>query len=622
MNFILSNKSFEKEKLEGLSDTLVCGNYKGIFWCRDNQIVSCESPDNYLAFIQGYVNDFSIDKAHSEAQNESAINKMLNNWPAENNVSGSFSITVMHPEKDVIMLFNDVIGFYPLYMYAKNDQIVITSSLIWASSIVKTEFDSVGIAQRSIGKEYANLGSRTILKGFKRVLPGESITLDLSTLETTSFYDNTLYNTINSTIKPIKSDYSEFWEIYKREVDYASEKKSKLSIALSGGMDSRILLGAISESKKTQCLTYGSSDSYEVKVAKKVAKKRHLEFYNYEDLQLYFPSKDKLVDYVKATEALYVISWLEILENRSKDDDTQLLFGDMCEVLPARNIKVYSGRETRISNFIKTNILNQPFKFTQSTNENFETWKERKTENELKRYSKQRLENLDLNISHEILIEGVKTNLNELFDRIKSHQLPYSELYDELYAWYTHSRIPMGKQILLCNSKYSSICPPMGLSILRAASNIHPNNRLNYRFMRGLFKYNPDLKKLNTIPTNQSPWIPQNVYAPFIFLAWGIRSKMDQFLIRRIMKKKNPNLRYRMFKGLNWVKIYQNNTMEDKLALYFTPNHLGKKLTNNMINTIIARKELKKWPLTNTDLISLSSLNIELEIIKQNHSKL
>ncbi|UJH92501.1 hypothetical protein LZ575_08445 [Antarcticibacterium sp. 1MA-6-2] len=40
-------------------------------------------------------------------------------------------------------------------------------------AVTGCEFDEAGIVQRSLGPEYSTLGSRTILKGCKRLLPGE-----------------------------------------------------------------------------------------------------------------------------------------------------------------------------------------------------------------------------------------------------------------------------------------------------------------------------------------------------------------------------------------------------------------------------------------------------------------
>src|SRR5690606_18057844 len=129
----------------------------------------------------------------------------------------------------------------------------------------------------------------------------------------------------------------------------------------------------------------------------------------------------------------------------------------------------------------------------------------------------------------------------------------------------------------------------------RKTSNIHPNLRLNNRFLSQLFKLK-ELRSLNTIPTNQAPLIPQNFPDLIKFPVWGFRSKIDHFLINRILKSKDNNRKYRLFKSLNWVKIYQNPDMERNLKDYFHCNHLGKGLYNHLRDRALKRKNLEQWP--------------------------
>ena len=53
--------------------------------------------------------------------------------------------------------------------------------------------------------------------------------------------------------------------------------------------------------------------------------------------------------------------------------------------------------------------------------------------------------------------------------------------------------------------------------------------------MNTLFRSVEDLKPLNSIPTNQSPWVNRNISDILIFVSWGVRSTIDQFLIKRLM---------------------------------------------------------------------------------------
>jgi Fe-S cluster biosynthesis and repair protein YggX len=125
-----------------------------------------------------------------------------------------------------------------------------------------------------------------------------------------------------------------------------------------------------------------------------------------------------------------------------------------------------------------------------------------------------------------------------------------------------------------------------------------------------------ELKSLNKIPTSQAPFIPQNFLDIIKFPIWGIRSKIDHFLINRLMKSKDPKKRYRLFNSINWVLVYQNPEMEVNLKSYFKNNHLGKNYFNSLLNRAVERKNFKQWPFANTELINGASLNMEIDLIK------
>ena len=223
------------------------------------------------------------------------------------------------------------------------------------------------------------------------------------------------------------------------------------------------------------------------------------------------------------------------------------------------------------------------------------------------------LENSNFNISVEELHQELRKDLNELFDRISSHNLPYIELFEELFKWYTHSRSGMNNQITLCNRKFKSMSPTMGMRVLRSTSNINPNLRLGNRLMDAILKTN---KRLISLPTNQAPFVPQSAPKFFKFLSWGIRSYIDDILIKRIIKKRNPNLRYRLLPSYNWAKCYTSKANFHKFEAYFSSKEIGIIWYTKLANNLISKRELKTWPFTNTVFISASAVNKELELIE------
>src|SRR5690606_29846223 len=124
----------------------------------------------------------------------------------------------------------------------------------------------------------------------------------------------------------------------------------------------------------------------------------------------------------------------------------------------------------------------------------------------------------------------------------------------------------------------------MGMNVLKTASNIHPNQRLDLKFINQLFSAIPELNRLANIPTSQAPLVPANSPNFIKFLLWGVRSIGDNFFIRRIMRNKDPEMRYRLFRSINWVKVYQNPLMESLMDQYFDIDHLGRGIISSVKN--------------------------------------
>ncbi len=610
MKYLITNKQLNPEKIP-FSEEKVYEVFKQGFWIyyeAANPIVF----DDILAFRDGYIFDLSEGFQSYKEKEISALRGITKEWPVKNHITGSFAVTVI--QEKTITICNDCIGVYPIYYY-QGDEFIISSDIYWMAHGIKNfELDDVGITQKLIGYESVNIGSRTILNNVKRLLPGELINFPMDNLsQFEKLYDNTLFN-INDQYDLTGSSLKDYWEQYYNEVKTLLDTDKNPFLALSGGMDSRVLLGSIPTKTKLTCLTYGAEDSYEVKVAKKLSKIKKFEFNSFHDYQLYFPKKDVLSKYIKQSESLRIPNWLEILENVSPNKDSYILLGDMCEALPARNVKKYITKESRIKSFIQHNVLRKDYRFTKSNKAEFKKWKQTIIDELLLIYSKKKIEKL--NLSYDTIIAEVKKDYQEIIDRIYAHQIEYSELYSELFAWYTHSRVSMGQQILTCNSMFKSICPPMSINILRMTSSIHPKYRLGYRFMNKLFRKIPLLKELNSIPTSQSPLVNRKLPSILVFFSWALRSKIDQFFIKRLMKRKNPNMRYRLFKGLNWVKIYQQKDNLKNVESYFSePNLIPSSEKNGAIEKLKGRKTLESWPFTNFDIMGTASIQIQLELM-------
>ena len=571
--------------------------------------------EKYALLSDGYLRDLDKEVGDLEGQKWSVIEALQRDWPLNPNITGSFSATLINSEKQELILCTDQVGLYPLYYLQKEGEFYVSNSIILMGAITGCNFDEAGVVQRSLGPAYATLGSRTILQGCKRLLPGEYLRYDFKGELLQQEFDNRLFQQMTEPSQE-QSGVEEYWEAYKKEVQYCLNYSDKVNIALSGGIDSRIVLGAIPADKELNCYTYGDSGNYETKIAAKLCSLKNGNFHSCSKPDLYFPDPKTFRRKVIETEGVELCSWLEITESIGEKKEEPLLLGELCEALPARNIKSFSSKEFRKKNFLKYFIRNEDYLFNKADNSEFEEWK-KKMIHQFKIYFHERnLEKFDIKINREKLLEALLLNLEELFNRIEAHHLPYTELYDELFSWYTYTRMHLAKHLLVANSKFHAYSPAMSLQMLSLTSRIHPNRRLNYRFAKKLFRRNQDLKKLSKVTTAQAPLVPQNFPDLLKFAMWGIRSTADQFLIGKMMKKRDPQSRYRLFKSINWPGVYQHPRMEQHLKAYFEPNEIGQLFYEDLHKQAVDRKNLKQWPFANLNIINAASLNVELNSIK------
>lgn len=609
MKFVLSNK-----ELKNLGKLPKGGEFHRInslnLYIEGAQLP--EKVNGCYLLNDGYLRDLEKPVKDLLEQRKGVIDGLKGEWPMPENITGSFSALLINERAEQISICTDLVNLYPLYYIQTEEEFLITNSVILAGRSSDREFDKAGIVQRTLGPEYSNIGSRTILKGCKRLLPGEcrrySFTGELLSVE----YDNTLFENISEE----EPSPQEYWKAYKKEVEYCLNASEKANMALSGGIDSRITFGAIPDHKELTCYTFGSPQNYESKIASRLARLKKARFAACYKPELYFPSPEILEKYTFETEGLELCSWLEITESVSKQTKEPMLLGELCEALPARKISAFSSKQFRKENFFKYYVFNKDYRFTPATSENFEIWKQEVFRRFKIYYHEKNLAKFDFPLDQSELLEALKNDLEEIFSRIEAHELPYAELFDELFSWYTYTRMRLSKQLLTANAKFNAYSPAMSLQMLRMTSSIHPNRRLNYRFIKRLFRENKDLRKFYKLPTNQAPLIPQTFPDLVKFGMWGFRSVVDQVFIKRLMRSKDINKKYRWFPSINWAMVYQVPKMEEHLSGYFKRNHLGKAIFKNIFQQAVQRKELKQWPFANWNIINVSSLNIEIDLIK------
>ncbi len=581
----------------------------------------CETS-KAVGYISGYVRCdglvntptelHSVDWLHNSRFLEEVVNNEV--WPLGDNWTGSFAAVGFDKDRRRLVVCNDLIGYRPVYIRQLPEGVIGSSSLILISHCSDCQPDVIGILQRITPPYYCNYGRRTLLSEVWRPLPGEWVCFDSPNATPESRFDNSLCKGV------LDGDPKEIarkvWDCLQREVALAISSNGPVAVALSGGWDSRLVLAAVANiSNQIQCYTYGRDDLYEVQIAKRCADAVGASHSAFSIEEKYFPPRQRFEQLVKDTEAAKFMVWNTILEQVNAPQGIVLLLGDMTESIQGRDIVSLSYRKSKISSFLRWLFDKEHELSMESTREQFIVWS-----SDLKRDLINSICNmksrLSSRLSSQVTTDEIKQVTENDIDlsllRVLLNWPSFTCMFNEIFQWFHEARLLMTCQDLLLESRFFTINPCMSMRFLRLISTVHPRIRVSFRLLDAIARL-PELEKLARIPSAQVPWV--SGLAPLFMrkLIWGFRSKVDQILIRRMLKAKNPNLRQRVLKSLDYVAEYRRPETIENVKSWFSGRWIKP---DYYVELCRKRAALEAWPLINLDIAAPANVSVILDLCK------
>lgn len=582
-----------------------------------------ESPDA-LGTVSGYVRcddleDASEGSGHShERHGQRFISEIASDshWPLDGRWTGSFGAIVYSKLRREIILCNDLIGYHPVYFSTSGKGILGGTSLIVLSHCVECEVDVVGVAQR-ITSPYCNYGRRTILKQVSRLLPGEWLKFAAEGQKFDSVFDNSLcdglmrgdVNTIARTV----------WDCLERETVLGAGVTDRVCVAMSGGWDSRLVLGGVAHRVDTvDCYTYGGEDHYEVGLARRCASAVGASHRSFPIENKYFPSRESLEGLVRETESANFMEWYGIIEAcKSGGEKSTLLLGDLCESIDGRYMGEFSSRQARKKSFVN-GLLGKSDQIAVATTAAFNQWKEEKE----KRIIESIIGSIDKlspalasRCTEDLIARSVASDLEISFQRVRENMPPFTPMYDELFLWFHRVRFLLANQIPFLASAFRPVCPGVSMRFLRLITTVHPRLRMRRRLMNAIARL-PEFDALARVPSAQIPWLSARAPSLMRDVLWGVRSGLDQVLIKSVMKSKNGQKRQRVLPSLDYIKEYQRDYVVPNVRDWFS----GRWIRGDQyIQTVKGRADLSAWPLIGVDISAPANVSITLDLCRVNN---
>ena len=576
--------------------------------------------ENFIGAVSGYVNNVNEqnlagdDETNHPRQNERFLAEISeNSWALEDNWTGNFAAAAFSPAKGEITLGNDIIGHLPLYYSQLDEGFAGGTSLIVLSRALECETDAIGVLQR-ITVPFCNYGRRTLLKNVSRLLPGERLRWTPRGAIVKREYDNSLCGEL------IDSDVGvaarRVWNCLQDEITTVTGDGKPFAVAMSGGWDSRLVLGGVRESGPlVTCLTYGGEDHYETRIARRCAEAIGASHECFPIDDRYFPARRQIETLIKETESGNYFEWFGIIEKaRSNGEKVPLLLGDLCESIDGRYMTEFSTRKARINSFL-SGLAGGTESFPPADAAAFELWRDNKRI-EITTALLANLPKLSGDLSDSLskaqIVREIEADLELSFARVRDNEPQFAAMYDEFFIWFHRIRFLLGNQITWLGAAFRPVSPALSSRFLRLITSIHPKLRIRKRLMNGIIRL-PEFDGLARIPSAQIPFL--NSRAPDIIkdIFWGTRFGLDQLLIRRSLRTKNPHKRQRVLRSLDYVKEYRRENSRTNVESWFSGKYIKR---DDYLRIFRERAALNAWTLINVDIAAPANVSIILDLCR------
>ncbi len=288
-------KSFEGSKLFTMEQNFDFGNYHSKTLAHENfnlyaigkyeQFRDLYEDEKYIVLIYGY----AFDRISSNVENKKRLFAkdlcdlyVTQKLQIPKFIKGSYTVLVFSKSDNYLSAFTDEMNIRNVYYgITKSGNLVLSSSL---SAFSKYSNDDFGMVNKKSIIEYAlfdsDLTNETFLQNVKFLEPGSLFQYSTKDgLKIEKFWN--IFEAFKSDKPEMtkKESFDKIEDLLKKNLALYLSEPDKTAFALTGGYDSRTNL-ALLEGKHDNGFfySYGSANTYDIRFARKVAKKLKLNY--------------------------------------------------------------------------------------------------------------------------------------------------------------------------------------------------------------------------------------------------------------------------------------------------------------------------------------------------------
>lgn len=473
-------------------------------------------------------------------------------------LNGSFCLVIFNIKVPSVLLVTDRFGTRPIYYAFMNGDIIFSSH---CRAILEypfpRNFNLKTLVRFLYHGKLGILGDETWFEGIN-LMPSASVLTFSEKGYTLEKYWDLVYSA-----QPANEDVlvQALVKAFKKAVNLRVEDLDGVSVLLSGGLDSRCVLGAIKETSKITAVTFGIKDCDDIAVAKKVTKRlgvNHL-IINYDP--------DRLVDY-----SFEVVS---LTDGQGTVNTSYIPY--VAEKMKENGIKYYL-QGYMLDLLLGGSYLSKEF-FEPKNSANFLAAMERK----FSLFQTSELRKL-LNKRFHEYIPVVQEEFVKSIMEAKGGNLPNKADY---FAIDTRVRRYTLMGSILLREFVEELLPTIDNEVIEIIRRIPPELRFDHRIYRKfLFALNFELAKVPYQKTLLLPIVPSRLWHPSTLVIGALkRLSRDAFRYKRSYFEFNEILR----RHPRWINLLKETLMNEN-ALIYKFGYLNRDYVTKVVNEHFKRR--------------------------------
>jgi len=474
------------------------------------------------------------------------------------NLNGSFCLTLYNVKVPQVLLVTDRFGTRPIYYTFMDGEIIFSSH---CRAILEYPFPRKLNLKTLVKFLYYGklgiLGDETWFEGIK-LMPSASVLTFTEKGYTLDKYWDLVYSA-----RSVNEDelVQALVKAFKKAVNLRVKDLDGVSVQLSGGLDSRCVLGAIKEKSNVTAVTFGIKGCDDIAIAIEVTKRlgvRHL-IINYDPNEMV----DYSFDVVSLTDgqATVNVSYIPYVAKKMMENGLKYyLQGFIFDVL--------LGGSFLSKEFFKVKSFNE---FMQSLEKKYTLFQP----SELKRL---------LNVRLHKYIAQVREEFAKIARETKGNTFPDRADY---FIITTRQRRYTLMGSILCREFVEEMLPTIDNEVIEIIRRIPPELRFNYRIYRKfLFALNFELAKVPYQKTLLPPIVPSRFWHPAI-LVIGALKKLSRDAIR--YKHSYFEFNEILRRHSRWI-ILLRETLMDENALIYKFGYLNRDYVVKIVDEHLKRR--------------------------------